>query len=314
MQITQAPTPKPTLINLASNGIFPIVYDKEGNKISNLPDTGYSVSGTLQGEGKQLGMPCLFVRTSSCNLRCAWVGADGKGSPCDTPYTSHNPQKNRMEIDEIVKLLIVNANSSNINHVIISGGEPTMQTESLAELLMKLQLERFHTTIETNGTIYDANISKYTNLVSISPKLSTSTPHEANLKDTNIEFDPKWVERHERDRKNIEALQAYIDDCYTVGFHDSKGKRLVNYRQRRVDKDFQLKFVISSQADIEEIEKDFLSQLKGVDPTDVVLMPEGVTAEDLMSKSGWVAGEAVARGWRFTPRLHALLWGVKVGV
>jgi organic radical activating enzyme len=43
-------------------------------------------------------------------------------------------------------------------------------------------------------------------------------------------------------------------------------------------------------------------------------MPEGVTAEDLMTKSDWVAKEAIARGWRFTPRLHALLWGVKVGV
>lgn len=304
-------------INLASNGIFPITITKENGEYiptKDLPDTGYTKPGTVQGEGKLLGMPCLFIRTSSCNLRCAWIGADGKGSLCDTPYTSHNPQKNHMDIDDIVDIIKINAKVSNINHVVISGGEPTMQDEALATLLEKLSHLDFHTTIETNGTIYTEEISKWTNLVSISPKLSSSTPWQANVNGTEIEFSQKWAERHERERKNIAAIQSYIDDCYEKPIPMSSEVELDWRSSRKQHKDFQLKFVISKLADIEEIEKDFLAHLKGVEPTDVCLMPEGVTVEDLMEKSAWVAQEAIQRGWRFTPRLHALLWGVKVGV
>ena len=303
-----------TKINLATNGIFPINYDKDGNKLKDLPDTGYDVPGTLQGEGKMLGTPCLFIRTSSCNLRCAWIGADGNGSLCDTPYTSHSPEKNHTDIEDIVRTIVVNADKSNISHVIVSGGEPTMQKEALATLLMALRIKGFHTTVETNGTIYDPKISENINLVSMSPKLSSSTPWAKNVKNTNVEFDEKWAARHERDRKNLEAIQSYIDDCHVVGFQSSNGKNSIDYSRRQPNKDFQLKFVISSLSDLKEIETDFLAHLKGVKPTDVCLMPEGVTVEDLTAKSAWVAKEAIVRGWRFTPRLHALLWGVKVGV
>jgi 7-carboxy-7-deazaguanine synthase len=301
-------------INLVNNGIFPIIYDKEGNKLPNLPDTGYMTPGTVQGEGKLLGTSCLFIRTSACNLRCAWIGVDGKGSPCDTPYSSHKPEKNILEIEEVVE--IIKANKGNISHIVVSGGEPTMQTESLVELLRKLQTIGMHTTIETNATIFDLGISLHTNLVSMSPKLSSSTPWKANLESTGIEFNEKWAERHERDRKNLEVIQSYINFCYEreVDF-DSNGNpsSRLTYNKRKLENDFQLKFVITSMKDIEEIENDFLAHLTGVKPSDVCLMPEGVTPEDLMERSGWVSNEAIKRGWRFTPRLHTLMWGTKRG-
>lgn len=271
-------------INLVKNGIFPITKDINGNQIKDSLDTGLSIAGTVQGEGKLLGTPCLFIRTSGCNLRCSWIGADGNGSPCDTPYSSHHPEKNMMSIDDIIT--IVQHNIGNMDYVVISGGEPTMQKD-LAELAFRLSTMGLHVTIETNGTIFNKDLTNYVSLMSISPKLKSSTPWKDNLKGTGIEFNDKWANRHERDRKNIKVIQQYIDSGV----------------------DFQLKFVVSNPADILEIENDFLNKLDCWSPDDIVLMPEGTSSEMLQQRSKWAIAAAIERGWRFTPRLHIDLFG-----
>lgn len=295
------------ILNLVKGGIFPIKGNTEGDV-----STGYKASGTFQGEGKLIGTPCLFIRTSSCNLRCAWLGADGNGSPCDTPYSSHKPEKNRMEVDDIIKIVIENTADQNIKYIVISGGEPTMQDEPLAELCQRLSIIGYHITIETNGTIYNENFAKWIDLYSISPKLSSSVPHEAHLKNTGIPYSEKWEKNHERDRINIQAIQSFIDQCYELAFDRREhGVNLtkISYNCRKDRYDFQLKFVVSTNTDIDEIENVILPCLKGVNPDDIVLMPEGVTAEDLMTKTKWVSEEALKRGWRFTPRLHVMMFG-----
>jgi len=271
-------------INLVENGIFPI----KGQLAKD--STGYSVPGTFQGEGKLTGTPCLFVRTSGCNLRCSWVGVDGNGSPCDTPYSSHNPEKNKIEVDEIVRIVSENTLDQGIKYVVVSGGEPTIQHKGLAELLQKFKEIGLHTTIETNATIYTDEVAKYTDLVSMSPKLSTSTPWIKNLKNTGIEYSLKWADKHELTRINIEAMQSFIN-----------GRKLFN-------NDFQLKFVVLEDDDIVEIEE-ILEQLTGWEPSDVCLMPEGVDVDALNSRTRWASEEALKRGWRFTPRLHIMMFG-----
>ncbi len=271
-------------LNLVENGIFPIENQTQ------VDSTGYGVSGTFQGEGKLIGTACLFIRTSGCNLRCSWVGVNGEGSPCDTPYSSHSPEKNKLDIEEIIDIVIMNTTKQKIKHIVISGGEPTIQKKPLAELLYRLKVLGYHTTIETNATIYTDEIAQGTDLVSMSPKLSSSTPWIKNLKNTGIEFNLKWAEKHELTRINIEAMQSYIDFC------------------RENNKDFQLKFVVTDDKDIVEIEE-ILEQLKDVNPDDVCLMPEGVDVSSLNSRTKWASEEALKRGWRFTPRLHILMFG-----
>ena len=275
-------------INLVENGVFPITRDIDGNLMDTTLDTGLSSPGTIQGEGKLLGTSCLFIRTSGCNLRCAWVGADGNGSPCDTPYSSHHPEKNMMEVNDVIKL--IQANRGNLNYVVVSGGEPTMQN-SLSELLAKLRSIGMHTTIETNGTIYDEQVARYTNLISMSPKLGSSAPNEANLKNTGIAYSEHWVRKHNSKRRNIDAIQKYINAANEYG------------------NEFQLKFVVQNPGDLAEIETDFLDQLTGWVPDDVVLMPEGTSSDMLADRSYWAIEEAISRGWRFTPRLHIELFG-----
>jgi 7-carboxy-7-deazaguanine synthase len=271
-------------LNLVKGGIFPI----KGNL--NEDSTGFKYSGTFQGEGKLTGTSCLFIRTSTCNLRCAWKGLDGNGSLCDTPYSSHNAENNHVEIDDIINTVIENTVPQYINHVVISGGEPTMQSDALLELLKRLKDLNYHITIETNATRFNDEFCKYVDLVSMSPKLSSSTPWVENLKNSGVEYKQKWAEKHEKDRININTIQNYVN-----------GSKLHK-------NDFQLKFVIADEKDINEIE-DILKQLNNVSPSDVCLMPEGVDVNTLNSRTGWVAEQALKRGWRFCPRLHIMMFG-----
>ena len=271
-------------INLVQGGIFPILGKTKKDS------TGFVTAGTFQGEGKLTGTACLFIRTSGCNLRCAWKGLDGKGSLCDTPYSSHAPEKNQMNIEDIVKIVKENTTSQNIKHVVLSGGEPFLQYKAIGPLLKRLKEEGYHTTVETNATIYDELSAENTDLMSMSPKLSTSTPWEDNLKGTSATYSEKWAIKHEKVRRNIEVMQSFIDSS------------------KKNNTDFQLKFVVSSENDIKEIE-DILEELTGYEPSDVMLMPEGVDVDTLNKRTGWIAEQALLRGWRFAPRLHIMMFG-----
>lgn len=277
-------------INLVESGIFPIIYDKDGSLIQDdSPDTGFKSPGVIQGEGKLIGVPSLFIRTSGCNLRCVWYGLDGEGSFCDTPYSSHKPEKAFWAISDIIQVVKNNTNNG-VRHIVISGGEPTMQTKPLIELLKRLKEEGYHTTIETNAIIYNDEIAQYTDLVSMSPKLASSDPIEDKFNGSPYVHSQKWEERHKRDRRNIDTIQKYIN-------------------KKRFDGDFQLKFVVSCMNDIIEIENDFLGHLNGWTPQDVVIMPEGTDTDTLSTHTRWLLEEVVKRGWRFSPRLHIDLWG-----
>jgi 7-carboxy-7-deazaguanine synthase len=125
---------------------------------------------SLQGEGALLGVPSIFIRTSGCNLRCAW---------CDTPYTSWQPEGTELELDRILHEVA----ALPARHVVVTGGEPMIAPDILA-LTGRLRALGKHITIETAGTVF-APVA--CDLMSISPKLANSTPD-----------DPRWSGQHER--------------------------------------------------------------------------------------------------------------------
>ena len=76
---------------------------------------------------------------------------------------------------------------------------------------------------------------------------------------------------------------------------------------------YQLKFVVSQEADVTEIET-MLGQLGGTIPrAQVLLMPEGVTVEALRARAVWLGELCKQRGYRYAPRLHVELYGNKRG-
>ncbi len=95
-------------IFLAPEAVFPITKDENGTLLTNQPATGFSNSGTIQGEGKMAGVPVLFVRTAGCNLRCMWGLPNGEVSLCDTPLASFDTRGEKRIAIGTVKNIILN--------------------------------------------------------------------------------------------------------------------------------------------------------------------------------------------------------------
>ncbi len=122
---------------------------------------------SIQGEGPNFGKPAIFLRTAQCNLKCTW---------CDTKYTwdwkNYDFQKEvkEMTIDEVKDAI----SALEIKHLVITGGEPLLQQDDLADLLSFLKPD-FYVEVETNCTILPNKM--LTDLVdqwNVSPKTKNS--------------------------------------------------------------------------------------------------------------------------------------------
>lgn len=280
---------------LANEGVFPITKDKNGSPLNTLPATGMNMPGTIQGEGKLAGVPSLFIRLASCNLRCIWTLPDGTFCRCDTPYASFEPEQElQMHANEVFDL--VKHNIGILKHAVITGGEPFLQKKALTPLVKRLKEELgLHLTIETNGTLFSEEVSRYIDLFSISPKLSNSEPSPGKLEKYELKNSGP-LSFHAEKRHNIKVLQKYIDIC------------------NESNKELQLKFVVGQKTDYQEIKEDFLAELKSWNANDIMLMPLGATPDELTTTSAMVLKMAIKNGWRFAPRMHIELFGPGAGV
>jgi 7-carboxy-7-deazaguanine synthase len=211
---------------------------------------------SLQGEGSLAGLPSVFIRLAGCPLRCKW---------CDTKYawsqsagTEYTTQK-----------LLAEIKNYPANHIVITGGEP-MTHEGLPDFIAELPPGK-HITIETAGIKFLSNL--HCDLMSISPKLSNSTPTEIDL-----------AKEHEKHRFDAKSLQLLIE----------------NYN-------YQLKFVVDAVSDIEEVET-CVEALHNVERNRIFLMPQAQRRDELIRKSIELADHCQRLGFSLGQRLQILLW------
>ena len=217
---------------------------------------------SLQGEGFLAGLTSVFIRLVGCPLRCRW---------CDTKYAWDETAGAHYTIEKILQTV----QQWPCDFVVITGGEPMINSE-LLQLARKLKVAGKHITIETAGIAYVPDLP--CDLMSISPKLSNSTPS-----------DPSLAAVHEDSRLDIAVLRKLID----------------NY-------DYQLKFVVDSPDDLPEIQET-IDEIGNVDSRKVMLMPQAVTRDELLAKSPMVAELCKQTGFAFSQRLHILLWNNQRG-
>ena len=227
------------------------------------------IYASLQGEGLLAGTPSAFVRTSGCNLRCTW---------CDTPFTSWQPEGQTMNVAAVLAAV----EQCGPRHVVVTGGEPLLAAD-VGPLCAALRDRGYHVTIETAGTVIPADGPTASDLMSISPKLSSSAPPA----DTS----GGWAARHEAARRRDDVIRDLVASA----------------------PDHQLKFVVETPADIEETVRWVDDLGPGIDRSRVLLMPQARTAAELQAQSAWLAGECARLGFRLAQRHHILWFGGRRG-
>ena len=231
---------------------------------------------SIQGEGKTVGIPSVFIRLGGCNLMCGGMGTQFDGElhngaewRCDTVEEWMKALSKEIENvlpDDCIKAIKNNA------HIILTGGEPMMQQAGLEALIKHIKDKinpKAYFEVETNGTIMpnDFLLDEIT-LWNCSPKLMNSG------NDRSMTFKPDVIK--ELNTKN------------TI-----------------------FKFVVNNIPQWEEIKELYLSI---VDRTKVYLMPAGENQELLNENKLNVVEIAKNNYLNFTTRLHIDIWNKKTGV
>lgn len=236
---------------------------------------------SIQGEGKSIGTPSVFVRTSLCNLHCVWCDTDYTWNWTGTPFRHLNDAKpgyQKFDKKKWIAECEIDAVAASVaaipcKNVILTGGEPMLQQSALTTLMSALRQQSpdYRFEIETNGTLaplpeFDAAIDQY----NVSPKLENSG--------------------------NPRRLREKPKACH---FFATSPK--ANF-----------KFVLAEKDDLDEV----LSLIFRYDipPDKVWLMPEGTTAQALSKRRKWLVEICKTHGFRYSDRLHVQIWGAKKGV
>ena len=240
---------------------------------------------TIQGEGKKIGTPSVFVRFGRCNMQCAGFEVEYetpsgiKKCSCDSFYASDIAFRNQWQkyntsdklIDEVNKYL-----PSYKVDIVVTGGEPLLywKTKEFQKFLKYYIKNGYNLTIETNASL-DINLDKKWHkkiLFSMSVKLSNSG--ESIKK-----------------RLNFDTITNIL----------TKSKK--SYLKFVLDVDF---LPLASQ-EIEYI-------ISNIPKCDIYLMPLGDTAKTIDTNSKSVIEYALEKGYKYTDRLHIRVWDNKRGV
>jgi organic radical activating enzyme len=239
---------------------------------------------TIQGEGKLVGTPSIFIRFANCNFKCEgynveYVTPNGiKKVSCDTYYAVDTAFKKQWLsisssniIDEVAKLI-----PNYKIDIVITGGEPLLYWKNKDfQDLLKYYISNGHkVTIETNASL-DIQINETYQkeiIFSMSVKLSNS------------------LEKLEK-RVNINTLCEILNKT-----SESYFKFVV-----------ETKFINNTQKEISDI-------LTQVPNCEVYLMPMGDTNVQLNQNSEEVINLAIKNGYKYCDRLHIRVWDNKRGI
>ncbi len=161
---------------------------------------------SIQGEGRTMGLPTVFVRLSGCNLDCRW---------CDTRYAEEGGSE--LSVEEV----LASVKGYRARHVCLTGGEP-MWHDQTPELISRLLDEGLQVSLETNGSLSIAGLPDHPGLmISMDYKCPSSGMEERMLLDNLKRLRPKdHLKFVVADREDLEraedVLRKFRPDCPAI--------------------------------------------------------------------------------------------------
>jgi len=265
---------------------------------------------SIQGEGRYVGTPSVFLRTFGCNFTCGGFGMP-KGemsnerfkiqpeqykkyddlplvhTGCDS-YASWDarfkhlsPMMETSDIAEKIIDMLPNKEWKK-EHLVITGGEPLLGWQrAFPELLLhESMINLKYITFETNGT---------QKLTDDFKKFLFNYSNKYGVGDTEFTF-------------SVSAKLSASGESWEDAIIPEVVSSYNNYGQ------VYLKFVIDKDSDIEEVEKAVKAYRDHGLECDIYLMPVGGTDVKYFSNYKTVAEMAMKKGWKYSPRLQVDIW------
>jgi len=293
-----------------------------GNKLR-YSEAFYSV----QGEGKFVGVPSVFLRTFGCNFRCMNFGTDEKRDR----WEQHKAGKKHN--DEVKALIDAGVHKTTVEF----NDLPIIHTGCDTYASIYPEFKHFNKQAEVDEVVE--------HLLSLTPegKWTMDNGQDIHLIMTGGEPLLAWqrlyIELFDhprmRDLKNVtfetnttqKLRDDFIDylsnqDRFEVTWScspklsvsgepwDTAIKPDIASQYSSVDgSDIYLKFVVATQDDFDEVTRAVEEYMGAGVECPVYLMPLGGRSEEYNLNVKEVAEACMERGWRFTPRLHISLFG-----
>jgi 7-carboxy-7-deazaguanine synthase len=276
---------------------------------------------SLQGEGRFVGVPSVFLRTYGCNFTCAGfgckpgeksTGADDVAKTvdlyktfndlplvetgCDSYASWHpaykhlSPTQTTEELVERMLALTPNnqwvQNNGNDVHLVITGGEPLLGWQrAYAELLAHPRMADLkNITFETNGTQeLHKDFRHFLLNWTLNSKFGKKGPTALTFS-VSAKLSASGEKWEEAIRPDI--VMSYADIGHTY-----------------------LKFVVETDAHIHEAIRATDEFRAAGFAGSIYLMPQGGVVEPYDANKLRIANICCEQGWNYSPRLHVDLWG-----
>ena len=293
-----------------------------GNKLR-YSEAFYSV----QGEGRFVGVPSVFLRTFGCNFRCMNFGTDEKRDRWEQHKAG---KKHNAEVAELIANDVHKTTKEFNDLPIIHTGCDTYasiypefkhfnkqaEVDEVVEHLLSLTPEGKWTMdngqdihlIMTGGEPLLAWQRLYIELL--------EHPRMQDLK--NVTFETNTTQHLKDDFYNYLSDQDRFEVTWSCSPKlsvsgepwDTAIKPDVASKYSNVDgSNIYLKFVVATQDDFDEVTRAVQEYRSAGIDCPVYLMPLGGRSEEYNLNVQEVAEACMERGWRFNPRLHISLFG-----
>ncbi len=239
---------------------------------------------TIQGEGRFIGTPSVFVRFGGCNMSCSgfdvkYTTLDNKIKySCDSFYASDSSFKSQWKqynANQLINQLNKIIPDYKID-IVLTGGEPLLYWKDLEfQKVLEYYINIGHKiTIETNGSIQIDLDKDYHKDIVFSIGLKLSNSNEAVDKRININNLINIINN---------TTESYLKFVIDIRYKDI----LIN--------------------EIDQI-------IKNLPKCDIYLMPLGSTIDVVEQQASEVIKLAIEKGFYYSDRLHIRVWDNKRGV